>query len=330
MYKGDKIMSKSTKNSKKVSVANFNTVFLKENDVEAPLLDYFDSIIMPALNSDIQRNVGDDKYIIMNVDILQSADEDYVLTGYIVKKTVLERLSDLDSNGNLIELDDRYSAAPFSLFAIYLKNHRMLYIENQKGSPRLSSFRSTIKYIIDKYVRVQNEERKINNEPLLPIPLVNVIGIPSRTNIENELKDVEKINKLTLKFFPLNGDGDINFSGAFSFLSKETRSALGCKTGSVNFNSPANTEGVINLLAETEGTVEPVIKVTDKNNVKKTIRNDKISESMKMSIFGDNLKEEINNYIIEGSKIDSIRYVSSENENIYKRNTTKIVPFVKK
>lgn len=177
-------MSKNTKNMKKVSVANFNTVFLQENDVEAPLLDYFDTIVMPALNSDIKRNVGDDSYIIMNTEVKQTADEDYVLTGYIVKKTVLERLSDLDEDGNLIELDDRYSAAPFSLFVIYLRNHRMIYVENQKGSPRLSSFRSTIKYIIDTYVKLQNEERNSNGELLLPIPLVNVIDIPSRKSVE--------------------------------------------------------------------------------------------------------------------------------------------------
>ena len=103
---------------------------------------------MPALQSGIQRTVNDDKYIIMNTDVVESEEEEYVLTGYIVKKMVLERLSDLDSNGSLVEMDDRYSAAPFSLFVIYLKNHRMIYVENQKGSPKLSSFRSTIKFII--------------------------------------------------------------------------------------------------------------------------------------------------------------------------------------
>lgn len=70
---------------------------------------------MPALQSGIQRTVNDDKYIIMNTDVVESEEEEYVLTGYIVKKMVLERLSDLDSKGNLVEMDDRYSAAPFSL-----------------------------------------------------------------------------------------------------------------------------------------------------------------------------------------------------------------------
>ncbi len=323
-------MSKSTKNSKNVSVANFNTVFLKDNGVEAPLLEYFDSILMPALQSGIQRIVNDDKYIIMNTDVVESVEGEYVLTGYIVKKTVLERFSDLDSNGNLIEMDDRYSAAPFSLFAIYLKNHRMIYVENQKGSPKLSSFRSTIKFIIDTYVRTQNNLREQYGEQQLPIPLVNVVGIPSRENIKKELIEVQKINMLTLRFFPLNGDGDIDFSGSLGFLSNEARKKLGSKTGEIKFNSPENKQGVIDMLSEAEGTIEPIIKVTCENGTKKTIRNDRMSESMKLNISGDSLNKELDNSIAEGRKIASVQYTSEENARIYSNNVGKIIPFLRK
>lgn len=317
------------KNSKRLSVANFNTVFLKRDETEAPLLEYFDTIVMPALHSDIQRQMGDVSYRIMNVKVCESENEDLVLTGYIVKKTVLERYSDLDSEGNLIELDERYSAAPFSIFAIYLKNHRMIFVENQKGSPRISSFRSTIKYIIDTYVRMKNEELKQSGEELLPIPLVNVVGIPSRQSIEKELKNVAKINKLTLKFFPLNGDGDINYAGAFSVLAYDARKRAGCNTGDVTFNSPQNIPGVVELLESTNGLVEPIIKVTDKNNAKKTIRQDKFTESMDVNITGASLAEAIENSLIEGSKLDTIKYVSDENAQIYEKNSGKIVPFIK-
>lgn len=323
-------MAKKTKDLKKVSVANFNTVFLKENNVEAPLLEYFDTIVMPALQSGIQRIVNDDKYIIMNTDVVESSEGEYALTGYIVKKTVLERLSDLDSNGNLVEMDDRYSAAPFSLFVIYLKNHRMIYVENQKGSPKLSSFRSTIKFIIDTYVRTQNNLREESGEQQLPIPVVNVVGIPSRENIKKELTEVQKINMLTLRFFPLNGDGDIDFSGSLGFLSNDARKKLGCKTGEINFNSPENKQGVIDTLSEAEGTIEPIIKVTCENGAKKTIRNDRMSEIMKLNISGDSLKEELDNSIIEGKKIDSVQYTSEENANIYSNNIGKIIPFIRK
>lgn len=322
-------MNQNAKKMKNVSVANFNTVFLLDNDVEAPLLEYFDTIVMPALQSGIQRTVNDDKYIIMNTEVEETEDKEYVLRGYIVKKTVLERLSDLDSNGNLIEMDDRYSAAPFSLFIIYLKNHRMIYVENQKGSPKLSSFRSTIKYIIDSYVREQNRLHE-EGEPLLPIPLVNVVGIPSRKNLTNELKEVQKINQLTLRFFPLNGDGDIDLSGSLGYLSSEVRKRLGSKTGEISFNSPDNKQGVIDMLTEAEGTIEPIIKVTCENNVHRTIRNDKMSESMKLNISGNNLREEIQNSIVEGSRIDSVQYTSQENADIYSRNVRKIIPFLER
>lgn len=321
-------MKQVVKNMKNVSVANFNTVFLQENDVEAPLLEYFDTIVMPALKSGIQRTVNEDKYIIMNTEVEETQNGEYVLRGYIVKKTILERFSDLDENGNLIEMDDRYSAAPFSLFAIYLKNHRMIFVENQKGSPKLSSFRSTIKYIIDSYVRVQNGLREKNGERSLPIPLVNVVGIPSRKKLTTELGEVEKINQLTLKFFPLNGDGDIDFSGSLGYLANETRKRIGCKTGAINYNSPDNVPGVIEVLSEAEGTIEPILKVTDKNKVKKTIRNDKMSERMKWNISGESLREEIQKTIVEGSRIDSVQYTSQENADIYSRNVNKIIPFL--
>ena len=322
-------MVRNKEKEKRLSVANFNTVFLKENDEEAPLLEYFDTIIMPALNSGIERKTGDDSYLIMDVEIVEDNNGDFVLTGYIVKKTVLDRLSDLDMNGKLIKLDDHYPAAPFSTFAIYLKNHRMIFVENQKGSPRINSFRSTIKYIIDTYVRMKNQELSMSNEQLLPLPLVNVVGIPSRKSIEKELKDVQKINKLTLRFFPLNGDGDNNFSGIFSSLSKEVRATLGCRTGFVVYNSPGNKQGVIDLVSDVEGTVEPIIHITNQNGSKKTLRNDMITERIKMNINGENLREEIKNSITEGNKIDSIQYVSNDNSEIYKKNKDKIIPFVK-
>ena len=132
-------------NEKKVSVANFNIVFMKNGREEYPLLDYFDLVLMPALNSGIERQQGNNTFLLMNVEVKKDANDEYVLTGLIVKSTVLERKSMFDENGVLIERDDVYPTAPFSTFIIYLKNHRMILVENQKGSPALDSFRSTVK-----------------------------------------------------------------------------------------------------------------------------------------------------------------------------------------
>lgn len=126
----------------------------------------------------------------------------------------------LTEKGNLVERNDVYPTAPFSTFIVYLKNHRMILVENQKGSPSLDSFRSTVKYILDTYVARENHSRMELNKVQLPIPLVSVVGIPPKGGMVAALKQVEKISTLTLKFYPLNGDGDLDLSGIMSGISK--------------------------------------------------------------------------------------------------------------
>lgn len=131
---------------KKVNVANFNVVFLEEKD-EAPLLKYFDSIVVPAFQSGIKKDNKDAELFFMNVEVVEDSEGEYVLVGYVVKKTVLEVKSDVDEKGNLIEKDEKYPSAPYSTFAIYLKNHRMVYVLNQKGSPNIKSFSGLTKHV---------------------------------------------------------------------------------------------------------------------------------------------------------------------------------------
>lgn len=311
---------------KKSTIANFNTVFMY-NDEERPLLEYFDTVLMPALNSKIERIVGDDRYFFMNIDITTDIDLNYILTGLIVKKTTLEVKSNLTTDGTLVNLDSKIPSAPFSTFSINLKNHRMIFVENQKGSPKLSTFRSTIKYIIDRYIREENSKLDANSEFRLPIPLVNVVGIPPRKNIEKELKEVCKINSLILRFYPLNGDGDIDFSKTFEGLSKDLRMAIGSKNGEITYRSPKNINGVIDIISKTEGTVEPIIKVEYQNKSKRTIKNDEMSETMELDINDSNMNEMIQDILLEGQKIDSLNYTSEENERIYEENIGKIIPF---
>lgn len=319
--KGNDIMS-----TKKVSVANFNTVFLC-NDEEHPLLEYFDTILMPALNSNIIRTIGDDKYFFMNAHVVMDNESNYILTGLIIKRTVLEIKSDINEYGELIALDNKYPSAPFSIFTIFLKNHRMIYVENQKGSPKLDSFRSTIKYVIDKYVREKNATFNENSQEKLPIPLVNVVGIPPRKNIERELKEVSKISSLTLRFYPLNGDGDIDFVGVLKGLSKDFRRVVGSNNGEITYKSPKNIQGVIDMLSKTEGTVEPILRVEYENKSKRTIRTDEMTETMELNISGENFDDVMHNILIEGKKIESLNYTSEENKKIYERNIGKIIPF---
>lgn len=126
-------------------VANFNVVFGED---EMPMLDYFDKIVYPALTSGVIRSGTDDDYFLYDVEVISNKREDAAIIGRIVKRTMLDVLSDLNENGVLIEKDEHYTSAPYSTFVIYLRNHRMLYVPNQKGSPTLVNFRTTVAYIL--------------------------------------------------------------------------------------------------------------------------------------------------------------------------------------
>lgn len=315
---------------KKVTVANFNIVFLNKES-EDPLLDYFDSVLMPALTSGIYRNSGDSTFLLMDIEVKQDDQGDHILTGLIVKSTILEVKSKFDDQGNLIERDDVYPTAPFSTFIIYLKNHRMLLVENQKGSPSIDTFRSTVKYILDTYIVRQNHLLKESDKELLPIPLVSIVGIPAKGGLISVLRHVEKVNKLTLKFYPLNGDGDIDFTGLMAGITKEVRRRVGSERGELSYLSPKNIEGIAEVIQESQGTVEPVIIVKFPGVIgNSTVKNDKVSERRRMDVKGNNRDEELTNMISQGKNIDSINYISEENDKIYARNQNKILPFVKK
>ena len=305
--------------TKRVTVANFNIVFADSKN-EYPMLDYFDKIVMPALTEDIIWKSGDNKFLLNNIGVKCDNRGTYVLTGNIIKKTILEIKSDLNENGELVEKDEIHSSAPYSTFVIYLNNHRMILVENQKGSPSIANFRSLMRHLLTRYVKSYN---KNNKDSKLPEPLVSIVGIPRKENIENILKNARKVNKLTLRFYPLNGDGDIDLHGAFGILAKEARNMLGANTGNVSYNSPTKTDGIIELVAKSNGTVEPVFEVIDKDNTKTTIKEDQITETRSLEMEGECFENE-NNIIAYGRELKSIKYKSEENENIYQRNQEKI------
>lgn len=309
--------------NKKVQVANFNVVFLERKE-EAPLLKYFDNIVVPAFCSGIKKKVDDTLYLLTDIEILEDQNRGYVLAGKIVKKTTIEIKSDLDDNEVLIEKDEKYSAAPYSAFVIYLKNHRMLFVQNQKGSPTIKNFSATVKYILSEYIREYNNKQDAE-ESYLPFPYINIVGIPLRSNIEEALKKVEKINKMTLRFYPLNGDQE--FGEMFGSLMTDMRRGVNSDRGEIILRSPKSVPGVIDLLEKSAGTVEPIIEVTYPDKTRGKIAQDVISERMELGFSGENIQE-MNEIIEQGNKIENLSYVSEGNQQIYDTHKSKIVKFI--
>lgn len=311
--------------NKKMTIANFNIVF---GENEEPLLNYFDNAIMPAFKNDFTRTSGDNEYTFLNIEVIKIGEDDYALTGIMVRKTMIEIKSKFNEEEKLVDTNEVYPTAPYSLFVIYLKNHRMVLVKNQKGSPDLKSFSATFKVMLNSYIKEENIRRNDLKIEKLPKPIINIVGIPMKSSIDEALKNVSKINKLTLKFYPLNGD--LDFSDLFEGMTTDLRKKVGSKTGSVVLNSPTSISGVTDILTKAQGTVEPVFKVTLLNNSKATITNGKLSESMDILIDKDTVDKELEQISNKSNELESIATVSEGNKKIFEEKKSNIIPFVRR
>lgn len=311
---------------KRMSVANFNVVFLEKGE-EKPLLDYFDSIVMPALLSGRKRVAGGATYSLKDIDIIKDETGEYIFRGLFIKKTVLEVKSDLDQEGNLVYLDHRYPTAPFSMFAVYLKNHRMVFVENQKGSPNIRSFGAMIKYLIGCFIREKDRIREEQGLEPLPAPIVNIVGIPVKEKIEEVLYEAKKIKQLTLRFYPLNGD--LDYRDMFDNMAQHVRQKVGSKKGEVILKSPKNIKGVVDLVKESNGTVDPILKVEFSDKSEKTITSSMMSERSQVEIDDNDAQNGLAQMVSHGNNLGNINYVSETNQALYNKNIEKIKLFVK-
>lgn len=277
--------------SKQLYVANINMVFGKD---EEPLIKRVDDIVVPALKSGIKRKVGDKtKFIFSNVVLREITKDEWVIQGLIVKDTVLDIMSEYSPDTGLEKTEKHVNSAPFSLFIIYLKNHRMLLVKNQNGSPDIRSFSATFKFILNEYVKKENLNSEQNTDiAKLPRPMIFVSGIKTATSVKETLKDVEKINQLILKFYPLNAEWD--YDPIFGDIDQKLRKKAQSKKGRMIFTSPQSKEGVADIIEGTDGVVKSVMKVTYKGRAdadgKKrtgTIQDDQISEVMSIDVYRD-------------------------------------------
>ena len=314
---------------RKINVANFNLTY---GDTDEPMLSHFDDILYPALKSEIKKQSFNGSTIsnfLMDVKIEKNKNDNYILTGLIVKDTVLEIKSQMNE-GNLVDTDYTYQSAPYSYFSINLINHRMYLVKNQNGSPDLRTFKSTVDYILKEYVNNKNLEIKEESD-LLPVPFVEILGIPYSAKIQEELQKVEKIESLTLRFFPLNGDTD--FSEAFKGVS-DIRKIIDSKTGKVQYNSPKNIDSVGSLLEETNGTVDPTIRVKYKDSDRKaTIKGSQLTEqiTVELSESDEGIKENDNIQQISNSmeKSETLNNIKGNHKEIYDKYKDKIISIIK-
>ena len=277
--------------TKQMYVADINAVFGKE---EEPLVRYIDTIVLPALCGNIIADSTEKtRYFFEDVQI-RDIDGELALSGLLIKDTVLEVLSEYTKQDGLKKTDKHFKSSPYSLFMIFLKNHRMMLVKNQNGSPDTRAFSFAFRTVIEKYIRQYNNEirtdEEILNKEYLPYIRVKVSGIKTTASVKDALKDVEKITELTLKFYPLNSEWD--YGNVFGDIDSKIRKVIGSSKGKMTFPSPENMDGVASVIEKTEGMAKTEMKVKYKEGThgnKKTgkIKDHEISDVSIVKVLGD-------------------------------------------
>ncbi len=143
--------------SKQMYIADLNAVFGKE---EEPLIRYMDDIVLSALTSNVVADSTERTRYFFEDVLVRNIGGEYVLSGLLIKDTILEVKSEYDQREGLKKTDKHFKSSPYSLFLIYLKNHRMMLVKNQDGSPDTRSFSFAFRTVVDKYIKNRNGEIK--------------------------------------------------------------------------------------------------------------------------------------------------------------------------
>lgn len=143
---------------------------------------------------------------------------------------------------------------------------------------------------------------------------INIVDIPLMEDIETALKDVKKIHRINLRFFPLNNDMD------FTSVYKDVRNVMGFTvTNSANLalNSPKSKENVCELLNNDAGLVEPSILVTNISGERTTIKSDSFTSSVSINVK-DNIEPQDDKLIFSIAKSKNVVSNTSEaNKKLY-------------
>mgnify|MGYP000411889737 CR=1 FL=1 len=165
-------MSKAT-----ASLANFNCT-LKINNETLPMLEFFQELLYPALNDKtLYKETKTTKYYIADIKLIKLENGPYALIGKHIKRTILDIFPDYHTNTGFVGKHSQSPSAPDADFILLLNNHRVIYYTDKKGAPTVSSFGSTIRCIVNKYIsRLRDAEmnslKEISRSEALKLNLV--------------------------------------------------------------------------------------------------------------------------------------------------------------
>ena len=204
----------------------------------------------------------------------------------------------------------------------------MYLIKNQSGSPDLKEFLGYIDYALKTYINDFNKENRPEIE--LPSFTIDIVGVPMETNVVDELSQIEEITRLTLKFFPLNGDTD--YSEPLRII-RDLSTNLGSKKEILDMNNPTNIEAVGDLLNQSKGTVDCSMTVRYPNNEKTSkIDNETLSEKIRVDVDESGIQSEKNIKAIKHEMKSSKTFyeMKGSHNTIFNKFKDKVLKFFNK
>ena len=244
---------------------------------------------------------------------IKEVDNEYVMVGNFIKETQYKVVTTVQE-GVLASTPADVPTAPYSRFIVFLKNHRMVLVRNETASPDTRSFQSTVRDILNQYVRNANRERSERDK--LPIAIANIVDIPLKDSIADVLKNVNKVSWFKLRFFPLNNDLD---PGPLTQHIREDMKKVGSKTTNIVFNSPNSKDGISKMIAESSGLAVASLQIVDNTGEKRRVKEGSFSSTIKIEYEGNIRPNGVEYLIIQAKKDVIISNVSPENERLYEQ-----------
>lgn len=297
---------------KTMQFANFNITFGDEKNT-LPMLTYFKEIIYPTFkNGYIKGKAKETKFYFSEVKVKELQGE-YVLVGNLIKDTHYEVKTKIENN-KLINSPAVIPTAPYSRFMIFLKNHRMIILKNERNSPDIISFRSTFRKFIFKALREYN--KKLKKEDRILAPQINIEGKAFKGAIDDAIAKFQKVKRLIVRVYPLNNDFD-----TFEIIPKlrDTMDNLQSQTSNITINSPNSLEGVKNVFVKSDAKMSVTAIGFDVNGFDLKLKNDDLATKSNI-IYEGNLVAEKDDVILSLAYQhagDMLNEVSSDNEALY-------------
>lgn len=270
----------------KLSLGNLNVTWGKE---ELPLLYYWDEIVEPSIRKAVKSKKiihskgNSDNIFILDRAEVQELESTYYLTGRLIRSTTIEILSQLNENGDLIKANFEENSAPYAIFFMNLKNHRVGMVGSQKGAPTKGSLRYVFEVILKDFVREENRKLKeagqisitTGNILRYPLPRLTMTNLPIEdSELASNIRNASQIKEIIIKLFPLNQD--ISMNDAVDSVNK-TRKELQSDSAELKFKNADNIADMADMIEnlDNRGVAAITADIRDASGVSQKISNKK-------------------------------------------------------